>query len=166
MPTTPITHNALLINYFQFVLDRVPNITYFCQSANLPGIVFGVAEQPTTLGYPVKVPTGSFRFEDLDLTFRVDENLTNWREIHTWIKSSGNYISDENTLPYKEKTSDAYLLLTNSTYNPKIKIHFRQVFPISLSGLVFNTTAQDSFEMTASVKFAFTDYKIENLVTP
>lgn len=166
MSTTPITHNALLINYFQFVLDRVPNITYFCQSANLPGIVFGVAEQPTTLGYPVKVPTGSFRFEDLELTFRVDENLTNWREIHTWIKSSGNYESDENTLPYKQKTSDAYLLLTNSTYNPKIKIHFRHVFPIALSGLVFNTTAQDSFEMTASVKFAFTGYEIEDLVTP
>ena len=166
MATTPITHNALLINYFQFVLDRVPNITYFCQSANLPGIVFGVAEQPTTLGHPVKVPTGSFRFEDLELTFRVDENLTNWREIHTWIKTSGNYESDQNTLPYKQKTSDAYLLLTNSTYNPKIKIHFRHVFPISLSGLVFNTTAQDSFEMTASVKFAFTGYEIEDLVTP
>ncbi len=166
MATDPVTHNALIVNYFQFSLSRVPNMVYFCQSANLPGLAFGSAEQPTVLGHPVKVPTGAFRFEDLELTFRVDENLTNWREIHTWIKTTGNYESDESTLPYKEKTSDARLLITNSSYRPKISINFRHVFPISLSGLNFNTTAQDSFEMTATVKFAFTGYEIQDLITP
>jgi len=166
MATIPATHNALIVNYFQFVLDRVPNMSYFCQSANLPGIAFGSAEQPTVLGHPVKVPTGAFRFEDLELTFRVDENLTNWREIHNWIKSIGNYDSDEDTLPYDKKTSDADLSITNSSYRPKINIHFKHVFPISLSGLNFNTTAIDSMEMTATVKFAFTGYEIKNLVTP
>jgi hypothetical protein len=166
MATNPATHNALIVNYFQFVLTRVPNMTYFCQSANLPGLAFGSAEQPTILGLPVKVPTGAFRFEDLDLTFRVDENLTNWREIHTWIKTTGNYESDENTLPYSQKTSDARLLITNSSYRPKIAVQFKHVFPISLSGLNFNTTATDSLEMTASVKFAFTGYEIETLSNP
>ena len=166
MATNPVTHNALLINYFQFVLDRVPNMAYFCQSANLPGIVFGMADQPTTLGLPVKVPTGAFRFEDLELVFRVDENLKNWREIHTWIKTIGNYETDIDTLPYTQQTSDAHLIITNSNYRPKISVNFRHVFPTSISGLMFNTTAQDSFEMTASVKFAFTGYEIEDLVTP
>ena len=166
MATDPVTHNALIVNYFQFSLSRVPNMVYFCQSANLPGLAFGSAEQPTVLGHPVKVPTGAFRFEDLELSFRVDENLTNWREIHNWIKTTGNYESDESTLPYKEKTSDARLLITNSSYRPKISINFRHVFPISLSGLNFNTTAQDSFEMTATVKFAFTGYEIQDLITP
>lgn len=166
MATDPVTHNALIVNYFQFSLSRVPNMVYFCQSANLPGLAFGSAEQPTVLGHPVKVPTGAFRFEDLELSFRVDENLTNWREIHNWIKTTGNYESDESTLPYEEKTSDARLLITNSSYRPKISINFRHVFPISLSGLNFNTTAQDSFEMTATVKFAFTGYEIQDLITP
>ena len=166
MTTNPVTHNALIVNYFQFILNRVPNMTYFCQSANLPGIVFGVVEQPTTLGHPVKVPSGAFRFEDLELTFRVDENLQNWKEIHTWIKNIGNYDSDTHTLPYEQQTSVAKLIITNSNYRPKISVNFLHVFPISLSGLNFNTTAQDSFEMTASVKFAFTGYEIEDLVTP
>jgi len=166
MATDPVTHNALIVNYFQFALSRVPNMVYFCQSANLPGLGFGTAEQPTILGHPVKVPTGAFRFEDLDLTFRVDENLANWREIHSWIKTIGNYESDETTLPYNEKTSAASLLITNSSYRPKISINFRHVFPIYLSGLKFNTTAQDSFEMTATVKFAFTGYEIQDLITP
>jgi hypothetical protein len=72
---TPETHNVLLVNYFQFILDKVPNMVYFCQTANLPGIAFGVADQPTNLGHPVKIPTGAFRFEELELTFRVDEDL-------------------------------------------------------------------------------------------
>jgi len=159
------THNALLVNYFHFVLSRVPNMTYFCQSANLPGIVFGSVEQPTNLGHPVKVPTGAFRFEDLELTFRVDENLTNWREIHSWIKSIGNYDSDLDTLSYLDKTSTANLIITNSKYKPKWSINFAHVFPTALSGLIFNTTAQDSFEMSATVKFAFTGYEIENVDT-
>jgi hypothetical protein len=157
--------NPLLVNYFQFILDRVPNMVYFCQSANLPGIAFGVAEQPTTLGHPVKVPTGAFRFEDLDLTFRVDENLTNWLEIHNWIKTTGNYNDDANTLPYNKKTSDATLIITNSVYKPKIKIHFKQVFPQFLSGINFAVNTPTATEALASVKFAHTGYNVERLAT-
>ena len=140
-------------------------MVYFCQSANLPGIGFGVAEQPTTLGHPVKVPTGAFRFDDLDLTFRVDENLTNWLELHNWIKTTGNYTDDANTLPYERKTSDATLLITNSVYKPKIKIHFKQVFPQFLSGINFAVNTPTATEALASVKFAHTGYTVERLET-
>lgn len=160
------SNNPLLVNYFQFILDRVPNIVYFCQAANLPGIGYGVAEQPTSLGHPVMVPTGAFRFEDLELTFRVDENLTNWREIHSWIKTTGNYSDDANTLPYPEKTSDATLLITNSAYKPKIKIHFKHLFPQYLSGINFVVNAPIAAEAIATVKFAHTGYEIETLETP
>ena len=157
------SNNPLLLNYFQFILDRVPNIVYFCQAANLPGIAYGVAEQPTTLGHPVKVPTGAFRFEDLQLTFRVDENLTNWREIHNWIKTTGNYTDDAHTLPYPENTSDATLLITNSSYKPKIKVHFKHIFPQYLSGINFVVNAPIAAEAIATVKFAHTGYEIETL---
>jgi hypothetical protein len=163
------SNNPLLLNYFQFILNRVPNMVYFCQSANLPGIGYGVAEQPTTLGHPVMVPTGAFRFEDLELTFRVDENLTNWRQIHSWIKNIGNYTDDENTLPYLPnkdqlgKTTDATLLITNSVYLPKIKVHFKHVFPQYLSGIKFIVNTPIATEAVATVKFAHTGYEIETL---
>jgi len=165
--------NPLLINYFQFVMDRVPNLVYFCQSANLPGIGFGVVDQPTTLGHPVKVPTGAFRFEDLELTFRVDENLNNWIELQNWIATAGNYYDDSNTLPYYSdtpgqliKTTDATLLITNSSYQPKIKVHFKHVFPQYVSGINFVVNAPVSTEAIATVKFAHTGYTIERLETP
>lgn len=144
-------------------------MVFFCQSVNLPGIGYGVADQPTTLGHPVRVPTGAFRFEDLELTFRVDENVANWRELHTWIKTTGNYDDDVNTLPYHPtktklgKTSSATLLITNSAYKPKLKVQFKHVFPQYVSGINFSVVAPTSTEAVATVKFAHSGYTIETL---
>lgn len=160
------SHNPLLVNYFEFVLDRVPNMVYFCQTVKLPGIGFGSADQPTVLGYPVKVPTGAIRFEELELSFRVDENMINWLELHNWIKTTSNYLNDINTLPYERKTSGATLFITNSVYKPKIQIQFKQVFPIYVSGIQFQVNAPTSLEALAAVKFGHTGYEITRLVNP
>jgi hypothetical protein len=161
MPT-PETHNPLLTNYFQFSMSKVPNIVYFCQSAILPGMKFGEIEQPTIFSHPIKVPSGSIRFDPLILGFKVDENLTNWLEIHNWMKSNSNYISNSQ-IPYQEQTSDGILLLTNSSYKPKIKIVFRKIFPVLLGGIEFSTNSPDSKEAQSTVNFSFTDYSVEYL---
>jgi hypothetical protein len=163
MTSQPTTNNPLLVNYFQFVMDKVPNIVYFCQTVNLPGIGFGAAEQPTTLGHPVKIPTGSYRFQDLELTFKVDENLVNWLELYEWVRLAGNYTTAEGTNLYKDKTSSATLLITNSVYKPKIKISFKHVFPTAISGIKFSVVQQSSTEAIATVKFAHTGYDIIRL---
>ena len=174
MTTFPETHNPLLANYFQFVLNRVPNMVYFCQSAILPGVVSTMDFQPTSLGYPIKVPTGATRFEDLTLTFKVDENLTNWLEIKNWAEGLGNYSDDADTLPYHNvrnlvkngKTSEGRLLITNSSYKPKFAVNFRRLFPLSLSGIQFRATEVESVEVVGTVIFSFTDYTVEKLVNP
>jgi hypothetical protein len=165
MPS-PNTHNPLLTNFFQFQLAKVPNIVYFCQAATLPGIGFGEAEQPTILSHPIKVPVGSVRFDNLVLSFKVDEDMNNCLEIHNWIKDNSNYINDSLMTPYPDQASDGQLLITNSSYRPKIKVVFRRLFPIKLSGIQFNTVFPDSAEAVATVEFAFTDYSIERLVNP
>jgi hypothetical protein len=164
----PITENsnALLTNYFQFSIARVPNIVYFCQTANLPGIAFGEAEQPTIFSHPIKVPVGSVRFDPLVLNFKVDENLNNWIEIHNWIKTNSNYIQDGAMSPYLDQASDGDLLITNSSYKPKIKISFRRLFPVKLGNIEFSTVVPDATEAVSSVTFSYTDYSIERLETP
>jgi len=162
------SHNPLLVNYFQFVMDRVPNMTYFCQTANLPGLGLGAEDQPTPFAMPLPVPTGAVRFEDLQLSFKVDENLKNWLEIYNWIKRSSRY-GDCDTVPFTYQQSiesNGFLLITNSTYRPKIKISFLNLFPISLSGIGFSTALPDSMEAIANVTFKFTNYKVELLDNP
>lgn len=164
------SHNPLLANYFEFILDRVPNMVYFCQSANLPGIMSQTDVQTTSLGYPVIIPVGNFRFENLELTFKVDENLLNWLEIFGWMRKIGNFGKSCESLPYSgsggeltKTTSNASLLLTNSTYKPKIKVNFNNLFPVSLSGIQFSTALPESMEVVATVQFAFSGYDIVRL---
>ena len=166
MASSTRSHNPLLVNYFEFVLNRTPNIVYFCQSVTIPGIGFGVADQPTIFGHPIKVPTGAFRFEELELSFRVNEDFSNWLELYNWIRTTGNFTSDCGTLPYNQKTSDATLLITNSAYTPKFKVHFKQVFPQYVSGIKFFVNASTSTEVIANVKFAHSGYTIEALESP
>ena len=163
----PETHNGLLPNYFQFRLDKVPNIIYFCQSVNLPGITKLEFEQPTILSHPIRSPVNAIRFEDLIMTFKVDENLNNWLEIHNWIKDMSNYTDDTSFQKgWQYQREGGELLILNSSYAPKLKVKFRKLFPIKLDGLAFNTVAPDSQELFCTVKFAYSDYDIERLVNP
>ena len=164
------SNNPLLANYFEFVLERVPNMVYFCQGANLPGVVYGSDIQPTTFGVPVTIPIGSYRFENLQISFKVDENLKNWLEIYNWMKGNGNLDSTCNSLPYSatgsslgRTSSNGSLIITNSSYKPKFKITFNNLFPKTLSGIAFSSALPESAEVLATAEFAFTNYRIETL---
>jgi len=165
MTNCDTSSNPLLTNYFKFTLSRVPNMTYFCQTANLPGIGFGTALQPTNLGYPIKRPTGAVMFEDLLLTFKVDENLANWRELHNWIYEISNYNDDASTKREPLKTSEANLVVTNSSYRPNYSIIFREIFPVYLSGLDFSVTQPQSTPVVAAVRFSYTDYIVSAITS-
>ena len=160
------SHNAIQTNYFQFVLDKVPNLVYFCQAVNLPGIQFGTFEQPTILSHPILSPVGSVRFEELVMVFKVDEELKNWLEIHNWILEMSHYIDHNTIKPWQSQRYGGKLLITNSAYKPKFSVSFRAMFPISLSGIPFATNTPDSTEALATVKFGFSDYTVEKLVNP
>jgi len=161
----PESNNGLLSNYFQFRLERIPNLIWFCQSVNLPGLVIQEFDQPTTLSHPIRSPVGAIRFDDLIMSFKVDENLENWLEIHKWIQDMSNYTNDTSFIkPWDSQRTDGQLLILNSSYNPKIKINFKKLFPIKLDSLIFDTVNPDSKEIFSSARFAFSDYSIEKLV--
>ena len=79
--TQPQTNNYLANNRFQFFLKRCPNLTYFCQRANIPSISFGTSLQSTPTIGPLKRPGTSYLLEDISLGFLIDENMKNWLEI-------------------------------------------------------------------------------------
>ena len=168
MPSqTPETHNGILPNYFQFKLEKIPNIVYFCQSVNLPGIRKLEVDQPTILSHPIRSPVGAIRFEDLVMTFKVDENLFNWLEIHKWIQEMSNYTDDTSFIKqWDEQRYDGELIILNSRYLPTLQVKFRKLFPIKLDGLAFNTVSSDSVELFCTVTFAYSDYAIERFVNP
>ena len=73
---------------FRFSVQKLPAVNYFCQSANIPGISIGQIDlpTPTSTGY---LAGDEVAFEELTISFVIDENMKNWLSIYDWIISLG-----------------------------------------------------------------------------
>ena len=161
------------INYlspigFRFQITKFPEVNYFCQSANIPGISIGQIDlpTPTSTGY---LAGDEVAFEELTVSFVIDENMKNWLSIYDWIISLGvPTISDREKLIKRqnegtERTSAVLTVLT-SNMNAQINFYFNEVWPLNLSSIDFNTTGTDVDYVTATVSFRYDTYRVENLL--
>ena len=170
--------NYLAPTGFQFNVSRAPKVTYFGNQVNIPSLTLGIANQPSYLK-DIPRPGEKIDFEDLTLTFLVDEDLSNYMEIQNWIRGIGfpeslDQIYDfqqDDTLTVMNKAlknqginlySDGSLLILNNVNLPKFKVTFDGMFPYSLSTLTFDATQSDLEYFTAQVSFK---YNIYNIVT-
>jgi hypothetical protein len=161
-PTDP---NFLASNYYFFSVTRIPNLTYSVQSANLPSIGMGVINQPSNLGLPPKIPATNYSFGELEVSFLVNAQMTNWLEIYNWMKGIGNLKDDTTNLNYDPAStsgvfSDGTLLVTNSAYKPILQASFKYLFPKSLGDISFNTQTTTNEPVKCSVTFAYSYYEI------
>tara|TARA_A100001011_G_scaffold301517_1_gene315045 strand:- start:1542 stop:2138 length:597 start_codon:yes stop_codon:yes gene_type:complete len=162
---------------FKLVLTKTPKVDFLCQSANIPSISMGTAIQPTYLK-DIPVPGDKVLYDDLTVSFLVDEKMENYLAIHKWITGLGypESIDQYNQLKKDDKRtsrivgddgdpryfefSDATLQVLSSNYKPSILINFKDAFPISLSTLEFDVTTRDYSFFTAQVTFKYTIYNI------
>ena len=157
----PTNTNYLQPTSFKFFLHRNPAVTYFCQSANVPGIELGVIEQPTNMFTAVKQINSKPTYGDLTIGFAVDEKLTNWLEIHDWMRSVSNFEDfDDFITPTEDHFSDATLMVTTSGMNSSVEITFKNCFPTTLGAIEFDSTVSEMEPLVAEVVLAYDTYSI------
>ena len=122
---------------FKLILTKTPKVDFLCQSANIPQISMGTAIQPTYLK-DIPVPGDKVLYDDLTVSFLVDEKMENYLSIYKWMtglgypESLGQYdqlrkddirtnasVSDEGD-PLYFQYSDATLQILSSNYRPSI----------------------------------------------
>ena len=158
----PETHNVLTGNKFRFHIERCPRLSYFCQRINLPSLSFGVSINSNPTGILSRRPGTSYVYEDLLAGFVVDEEMTNWIEIYNWMQDLGiGYKTSVEILNEHQKVSSAFIEILNSDYRPKIIVKFKNVFPVFLSGIDFDSSNTDANTILSTVKFAYTHYTVE-----
>ena len=87
--------NPLYNSYFSLLFNRgTSQFELLCQRVNLPGISVPSLVQPTTLGTTIPVPSMVAAFADLSVEFIVDENMTNWKSLYSWIRNISNIKDD------------------------------------------------------------------------
>ena len=165
-PRQPDTNNYLSNNLFKLEITRLPTVTYFCQTASIPSLTLSPVEQPTAYGVRPKWIGGQYSFEDLNVSFLVDENMKNWIEVYEWMRSIGNMEKYSDSI-YRSQTGDYFsditLTITNSAYKPTHTITFVDAYPIGLSSLDFNSTSNENEPLAVNVTFSYTLYKIKTL---
>ena len=177
---------------FRFKCTKLPKVEFFCQSANIPGIGLGEAEMDTPLK-SIPFPGDKVTYQTLDLSFLVDENLNNYKELHDWITGLGfpkDYTkfqtiqatgadrfpgSTRSTAATGTNTpqplseggiySDATLTILNSKNIAKTEIRFQNVFPTSIGSLSYDVQAADVDYLQTTASFSYINYDIVQIST-
>lgn len=162
----PANRNFLSPLGFKFILAKAPAIEYFVQTVNIPSIGLGVSEVPTPF---VKLPLAGdhLEFGEFSISYKIDEDMVNYLEIYNWIKGIGfpdNYTQYRNiaNLPTKDGIySDATLAILTSSKNANIYVRFKNIFPINLDAVQFDTTQTDVEYVSTTVTFKYQSFDIE-----
>jgi len=162
MATNPDNKNFLSPIGFQFAIQRLPHVNYFCTSASIPEVSMGETEIQNPF-IKIPKPGEKLTFGQLNLRFRVDEDMKNFQEIFDWLVGLGypdNFDQRANLIASSHIYSDASLLITTNQYKPNIDITFIDLHPTALSAVEFNIEQGDVDYLNADVSFAYRRYKL------
>ena len=172
---------------FKFGIHQLPKVEFFTLSANVPGITAGVVTRATPFK-DIPLVGDKLTYENLSITFQVDEYLENYVSLHNWMKGIGFPTDRQEFRTYRDVTSntpaggkepsidlvgsatpdralysDAYLMVLSNKNNPIVEVNFQNVFPVSLGALEFTQSVNDIEYMAATAEFAYQIYEINTL---
>lgn len=172
---TPQNTNLLQPTKFLLSFDRIGKSTqYFCQLVNLPGINLGQAPIYTPTA-DIFAPGNKITYNPFNVHFLLDESLLGWQQLHSWFRSiaSPEGFPERNRLTSlqnqynqsnsKLQYSDATLTVLSNLNNPIVRVRFFNMFPITLSDVVFDTTQSADDIMTADAVFVFDYFNFESI---
>ena len=177
----PTTYDYLRPNAFRFSVKDIPNVSFTCQSANLPQLALGFASQPTPFTDIPRIGD-KLDFGSFTIRFLISEDMSNYLELYNWLVALGfpkDYTQFDaliknrpSRFPFKVNQrgesevlaySDATLTILDSTNTPKVNIIYKDIFPISLEGLDFDIASAGVEYFTAIASFKYTLFEVEQL---
>ena len=174
---------------FKFGINQLPKVEFFTVGANIPGINLGDAMFPTPFK-DIPVMGDKLTYDNLSITFIVDEFLENYQSIHEWMTAIGFPKNRKQFRDFRANTSnapavtlgesldigdvkaatpvnalfsDATLTILSNKNNPILNVFFRDMYPVVLGALDYTQTATDVEYMTSTVDFAYQIYEFEVL---
>ena len=192
--TSPLSRQPTVLDYssptqFKFGINQLPKVEFFTTAANLPGISLGELVIPTPYT-DIPIIGDKITYENLSISFIVDEQLENYISIHNWLlgigfpknrtqftdfRSTGSNTSiagaGGNTdigkvgkaTADRSFYSDATLTILSNKNNPIVEVRYSDLFPVSLTGLDYNQQATDVEYQTATIDFRYKLYEIVTL---
>ena len=168
--SNPTNTNLAQASKFTLAFSRLTYMNYFCTKVNIPGITFGTATQQTPF-IDAPVPGDKMIYDDLEITFLVDEPLWAWTTVQDWLRGMAfpDDFNEYKNLSLQQKIqlrgtkpqySDASLIILTNKNNPILEVKFYDLFPVTLNSIHFDTAMSAENILTATAAFRFTNYEI------
>jgi len=190
---SPLSRQPTKLDYasptqFKFNINQLPKVEFFTTAANIPGITLGQSLFPTPYK-DIPIMGDKLTYDNLTISFLVDEYLENYISLHEWMTAIGfpksreqfaNFRSTTSNTPVETRGSstdigdvgasttsrslfgDATLTILTNKNNPIIDVRFQDLYPVSLGALQYDQSPSDVTYLTVDVEF---DYKIYEIVT-
>ena len=150
---------------FLFSIPRLTSTQFFCQSVTVPGVDIQNTVQATPYS-DLPIPGDKLVYEPITIEFLIDEELNSWFGVYDWMrgiafpKNNEEYKNLKHQSRYSEQTkypqyADAELITLSANNNPKMKYHFIDLFPVSLSGFTMDIRLSSEQPLTAQAVFKF-----------
>lgn len=179
MARNPSNRDILQSTKFKLNFTRLPGLTFFCQTANLPGISLTEIIRPTPF-VDLYQPGEKAIYDTLNVTMLVDEDLKDWEAIHDWLramtfpkefeeyaKMDANFRDTKimrggaGKLP--PQYADATLTIFTNKNNANIRVMFKDCFPTTLGGIQFSSLDSAENIITTDVSFRYSYYNLERI---
>lgn len=150
---------------FEFTIKRLPNVEFFVQATNIPGLTIASTEQATPFTNIAR-PGNKMSFDELSVTVRLDEDLICYKEIYDWMEgmtNPNNFSQYANLQAGDGVFSDASLIILNSKGNPTKEFRYKNIFPIGMSSIQLSTTDNTTQFATTTITFRYTTFEIVDI---
>ena len=172
---------------FRFGIHQLPKVEFFSTAATIPALALSDVIVPTPFK-SIPMMGDQLTYDNLAISFIVDEYLENYLSIHEWMTAIGFPKNRTQFSQFKSNTSntpstasspsndigdvqkptsvnalfsDATLTVLSNKNNPIVNVFFRDLYPIAMTGLSYNQAATDVEYLTAEITFAYQLYEIE-----
>ena len=192
--TSPISRQPDKLDYlsptqFKFNIHQLPKVEFFTTAANVPAISLGDTVFPTPYK-DIPMMGDTLSYENLSITFIVDEYLENYISLHEWMTAIGFPKSRTQFSEFRSTTAstpivtqgtsgdigdvqpstsargmfgDAILTMLTNKNNPVVEVRFQDLYPVSLGALEMTQTATDVEYISVSADFTYKIYEIVTL---
>lgn len=153
-------YNYLQNNAFNFTLSRVPETTFRVVECTIPSLTVPPV-QGGSIGSPQYFPGTSNEFDTFSCRFLVDEDLKNYEEIYRWITQQRYAIGKEFSAKNEFETNlvcDGVLTTMTNSATPNRVFQFKNMFPISLGEIQFDTTVDVTVPVSCQIEFRYSHF--------
>ena len=171
------TQNTLYANHFKFEIERLPDLSFFVQSASIPSVSTGLALQTNPFS-TIHHPGDRLSYGTFEVTYLIDAKFKNYFSLYYWMKGFGFPHDFEEVTRFRdkqrtlvgnvranpidlEKTRATMRVLLPDTSAIVAEVLMEEVFPYEMSAVQFTSTDADAPVLTTTCTFSCSSFEVK-----